>query len=476
MALRIYDTLSGKKISFKAPSKKALRLFVCGPTVYDYAHIGHARTYIFFDIFTRYLKSLGYKVFYLQNITDIDDKIIARAREKNLPPQKLADDFTKSYLADMKVLGIASVTKYAPATKFIPQIIHQVKTLIEKGVAYKIEGDGYYFDISKFPDYGKLSRRTALQAEDAISRIDESIKKRNRGDFCLWKFSKPGEPSWKSDLGNGRPGWHIEDTAISEKFFGPQYEIHGGALDLKFPHHEAEIAQAEAASDKKPFVKIWMHGGLLTVNGEKMSKSLHNFITVREFLKTHPVNILRFIISSHHYRQPIDYTENMAESASAALKSLEEFLTKLEFVAKSQLQNPNNKSNLKSSAKGGSASGGQIQKYENAFNEAMDNDLNTPEAIAAIFNLINDVNKTIWQLGKKEAKTAENWLMAKLEILGIKIKLEKIPLKIKALAKQRELLRTNQQFIQADALRKEIEGLGYTVEDTVLGPLVLKRN
>ena len=357
MVIKLYDTLSGEKKALPKPGKKPLKLFVCGPTVYDYSHIGHGRTYIFFDIFTRYLKSLGYKVFYLQNITDIDDKIIARAKEKNLPPQKLAKKLIKSHLEDMKALGITSVTKYARATQFIPEIVRQVQALIKKGYAYKIPGDGYYFDISKFKDYGKLSRRTAAQAEDAVSRIDDSVRKKNRGDFCLWKFPHSadlrrlnadqrrrkftianGEPVWATPLGWGRPGWHIEDTAISEKFFGPQYEIHGGGLDLKFPHHEAEIAQAEAASGKKPFVKIWMHGGLLTVNGEKMSKSLGNFITIRDFLKIRSANILRLIVASHHYRLPIDYTEELARDAQNALSGINEFLAKVELIKSSKFK------------------------------------------------------------------------------------------------------------------------------------------
>src|SRR3989338_3896037 len=281
--LKIYNTLSGKKEAVTLKKGKAVQLFVCGPTVYDYSHLGHARTYIAFDVIVKYLKEKGYKVFYLQNITDIDDKIIQRAQKKGIAAEKLAQDFEKEYLKDMKTLKVDSVTKYARATDYIKEIISQTKRLLEKGYAYQIK-DGIYYDISKFKNYGKLSGRTVQQAEDAISRIDENINKKNKGDFILWKISKPGEPKWTSPCGYGRPGWHIEDTAITEKIFGPQYDIHGGGEDLIIPHHEAEIAQMEAISGKKPLVKYWLHTSFLNVGGKKMSKSLGNFFTIRDIL------------------------------------------------------------------------------------------------------------------------------------------------------------------------------------------------
>ena len=238
--IKFYNTQSRKKEIFKSLKKRVVNLFVCGPTVYDLAHLGHAKTYIAFDVIVKYLRQQGYKVFYLQNITDIDDRIIKRAKEKKISPEKLALSFERDYFKDIKDLKIDSVTKYARATRYIKEIISQVARLLKKKYAYQTE-DGIYYDISKFKDYGKLARRTVLQAEDGISRIDESIKKRNKGDFCLWKFSKLGEPKWKSPWRDGRPGWHIEDTAITEKYFGSQYDIHGGGRDLIFPHHEAEI-------------------------------------------------------------------------------------------------------------------------------------------------------------------------------------------------------------------------------------------
>ncbi len=458
--ISIFNTLSDKKEPL--PKKKELKLFVCGPTVYDYSHIGHARTYIAFDNIARYLKSRKIPLFYLQNITDIDDKIIARAEERNVSWKKISKDFEKAYHQDMKTLGVKSVAKYARASDHIKEIEKQVKTLIKKGYAYEIPWDGWYFDLSKFPEYGKLSRRTISQATDGVSRIDSSNNKKNTGDFCLWKFSREGEPSWKSTLGEGRPGWHIEDTAISETFFGPQYDIHGGAVDLKFPHHEAEIAQQESASGKKPFVKIWMHTGFLLINGEKMSKSLGNFTTIRDFLKKHSSETLRMMIASHHYRSPIDYTENLSGQAQASLQRIRHFLARLDMLKKS-----------------GSISA-EIKKIistaEQSFNTAMEDDFNTPDALASIFNLLNVLEKQIWDLNKSEAGAVKKTIAGKFEIFGISFKKSvKIPSKITEMAKKRELYRTNKQFIQSDAIRKELDELGYIVEDTPAGPLVLKK-
>jgi len=441
--------------------KKSLDIFVCGPTVYDYSHIGHARTYIAFDTIIRFLKSQKIPVYYLQNITDIDDKIIARAKEQKIDPKKLAGKFEKEYYKDMKALNINSVKKYARATDYIPQIIKQVKTLMKKSYAYKIEGDGIYFDLSKFPEYGKLSKRTSNQAEDAVSRIDESVKKKNKGDFALWKFSIENEPSWKSPFGDGRPGWHIEDTAISEKFFGPQYDLHGGAVDLKFPHHESEIAQQEAASGKKPFVKIWMHTGFLLINGEKMSKSLGNFTTIKDFLEIYPADVLRFIIVSHHYRSPIDYSQNLATQASASLRHIYRFNDRLSAIK--------NKKGLGKQIKDILVRGNKV------FTSAMSNDFNTPKAIAGIFDVMRLIEPKIWTLSRAEAKYIKKFLENNLDILGIKLpKTAKIPTQITKIVKDRELLRSSKQFAQADVLRKKIDKLGYIIEDTPQGPIVLK--
>src|SRR3989344_3831894 len=394
----IHDTLSGKKEDLeKVADNKKLRLFVCGPTVYDYIHIGNARTYIVFDNLVRYLRALGVKVFYLQNITDIDNKIIRRAAEENTNAKSLAKKYEKYYHEDEKALGIKSVTKYARATAHIKQIVRQIQTLIAKGHAYKID-DGYYFDISTFPEYGKLAKRTVNQAEDSVSRIDENVNKKNKGDFALWKFKKENEPSWKTPIGEGRPGWHIEDTAITERWFGPQYDIHGGAVDLKFPHHEAEIAQQEAASGKKPMVKIWMHSGFLVVGGEKMSKSFGNFVTVKDFLKQYPVEVLRYLVAAHYYRSLLDYSDGLAPQAKNTLYNLSQFLARLEMAG------------------GKTENGAVLEKAERDFSAAMENDFNTPAALAVIFSLINENQKQVWELSRKSAKMLKKFIKNKLEL------------------------------------------------------------
>jgi cysteinyl-tRNA synthetase len=321
--LKIYNTLTREKDEFRPRKGKKVNMFVCGPTVYDSSHLGHAKTFIQFDFMARYMRFLGYKVFYLQNITDVDDKIIKRAEEDRMGKdgwKKISEKYEAAYMEDMKTLNVTSVDKYARATDYIPQIISQVKRLIKKGYAYRT-ADGWYFDLSMDKEYGKLSGRTQLEAEDAVSRIDENIEKRNRGDFCLWKFSKPGEPVWKADIGDGRPGWHIEDTAITEDEYGPQYDIHGGGIDLVFPHHEAEIAQMESISGKKPLVGYWIHTGFVKVNGEKMSKSLGNFYTLKDILdRGYSAMHLRYLLLSAHYRKPLDFTW---ENLNAARNSYE---------------------------------------------------------------------------------------------------------------------------------------------------------
>ncbi len=465
----LYNTLSKQKEEFVPRNGKKVNMFVCGPTVYDYSHIGHARTYISFDVIARYLRFLGYKVTYLQNITDIEDRIIERAKQEKKLPLKLAKEFEKAYYQDMKTLGISSVSKYAPATKYISQIVNQVKRLVVQSYGYLVENDGYYFDLQKFPEYGKLSGRTTESAEDAVSRIDQSIQKRNKGDFALWKFrsSSAGqeEPSWKTDLGEGRPGWHIEDTAITEKHFGPQYDIHGGARDLIFPHHEAEIAQMESTSGKKPFVKYWLHTGFLTTDGQKMSKSLGNFMTIREVLKSYSPEALRFMILVTHYRSPIEYREEVTKSSWAALQRIQEFLEKLEKAGKNK--SVPETQNIKRT----------LSETKKEFLEAMDDDFNTPQAIAAIFKMIKELNPLLTEnrVDKKSAKDILKLVKEFDKILGIiPRKNKKIPEEILKLVDTREKLRRDKRYSEADDLRQQISQKGYRLDDTANGPLVIK--
>ncbi len=460
----LYNTLSAKKELVKK-TKKSLRLFVCGPTVYDTPHIGNYRTFLAFDALVRYLRSRGYAITYLQNITDIDDKIIRRAQEKNTSWKSLARLYERVYHRGEKQLGITSVSQYARATDYISEIVAQVQTLIKKGYAYEIPRDGYYFDVTTFADYGKLSHRTAAAAEDATSRIDESIGKRNKGDFALWKLSKPGEPFWKTSLGNGRPGWHIEDTAITQKHFGVQYDMHGGAGELKFPHHEAEIAQQEAASGKKPFVKLWIHTAILLIGGKKMSKSLHNFVSVDDFLKTYNEQVFRYMVLSHHYRSPIDYSDGLALQSARALESLQQFVWKLGSM-KHETQITKHKNKNKEALL-------VLKKMERDFYGALDDDFNTPQGFAAIFSAISLLDPLVPFMSASQTASAQKRLLQLLKTVGLELTvLPKIPASIRRFATQRELYRGNKQFVQADALRNKINELGYNIEDAPWGAMI----
>lgn len=464
MQLKLYNTLKRKKEAFKPRKGKKINLFVCGPTCYDLSHLGHARTYVVFDVIVKYLREKGFDVFYLQNITDIDDKIIKRAREKKTAPEKLARDFEREYLKDMKSLKIDSPTKYARATAHIEEIISQVDRLSKKSFAYRIE-DGIYYDISKFKDYGKLSKRTVLQAEDAVSRIDDTKGKKNKGDFCLWKFSKPGEPKWPSPWGDGRPGWHIEDTAITEKFFGPQYDIHGGGRDLIFPHHEAEIAQMEAISDKKPLVKYWIHPGFLTVGGKKMAKSLGNFITIKNLLKKYSPRVVRLLILNSHYRSPLNYNEKLLSQAKKQIERIDEFLDRLQI--------------LDDRLKRGSSARKLILQTKKKFEEAMEDDFNTAESLAAVFQMVNRVNKLIdkKELSSFDAKDILNFLKKIDEMFNFifwKKEALKVPPSIMKLVNEREKTRKKRDWKKADEIRNKIKKMGYWVEDTEKGPKIKK--
>lgn len=463
--LKIYNTLSKEKEEFKPRKGKTVNLFVCGPTVYNFSHIGHARTYVIFDVMVKYLKEKGFDVFYLQNITDIDDKIIKRAKERKISPQKLAKDFEKEYLKDMKTLKINSVVRYARATKHIKEIISQIERLLKKGFAYKIK-DGIYYDIRKFKNYGKLSKRSVLQAEDAVSRIDDSKGKKNKGDFCLWKKSKTDEPKWQSPFGYGRPGWHIEDTAIAEKFFGFQYDIHGGAKDLIFPHHEAEIAQMEAISGKSPFVKYWLHSGFLTVKRQKMAKSLGNFITIRDFLKENSPRLLRFLIIKSHYRSPVDYNENLVLQTKREIERLDEFINRLMDIRYQIVGGDKKIKKL-------------VLKTKKDFEMAMEDDFNTPKAVAALFELINKVNSLIDEsrVNKREARDILEFLKEidrTFNFIFWEKTKEKIPREVLELVKERERYRKRDQWQEADKIRKRIKEKGYLIKDTKKGPKIKK--
>lgn len=454
--IQVFNTLTRKKEVIKP---KKLKLFVCGPTVYDSAHLGHARTYIVFDIIVKYLRYSGFNVFYLLNITDIDDKIIKRAKEQHKQPKELALKFEKLFLKDMKALGIDSPDKYARATPYIKEIISQIERLMKKEYAYELE-DGIYYDISKFKDYGKLSGRTKEAAEDAVSRIDEGKGKRNKGDFVLWKFSKKGEPTWDSPWGSGRPGWHIEDTAITEKEFGQQYDMHGGARDLIFPHHEAEISQMEAISGKSPFVRYWMHPGLLRMDKEKMSKSLGNFITIEEFLKDHSPRLLRYIILKTRYRSPLQYSERILKQAERELERIDEFIGKLREPLK------------------GKESTNILKKFKGVFIKAMDDDFNTPLTLTSLLHLVKEGNALIakQKFSTKDAQEILSYIKEIDTIFGfiLKEKDSSVPKNVQELAKKREDLRKNGKWGEADKVRGKLVSMGWKVQDTDTGVRIQK--
>ncbi|HWQ20871.1 MAG TPA: cysteine--tRNA ligase [Methanotrichaceae archaeon] len=456
--MKIYNTLTGEKEVFLPIHEGRVRLFVCGPTVYDDAHIGHARTYIAFDFIARYLRHKGLSVFYVQNITDIDDKIINRASQQNVSPQVLARKFEKRYIEDMSALGVNMVSLYPRATGHIVEIIDQIKRLVEKGFAYETE-TGVYFDESRFPDFGKLSHQSP---EDLLNhRIEPDPSKRNHADFSLWKKKDEG-PTWDSPWGRGRPGWHIEDTAITETYFGPQYDIHGGARDLIFPHHEAEIAQMEASSGKKPLVRYWMHTGFLNVNGEKMSKSLGNFTTIRDILARYDPETFRFFILSTHYRSPIDFSEVALEQSRKSLDRIHNLVQAID-------------ERLAGSGEGekdlAEGYGEEIGAIRTRIIDAMEDDFNTPGALSIIFDLVRDVNRRIAEGGisPKELSDVRALLEEVGEFLGVGFctgKSEDVTGDLVELISEiRQKLRAKKDWALSDEIRDRMRDLNISLED-----------
>lgn len=454
--IKVYSTMTRQKEELKVTNNK-IKLFVCGPTVYDYSHIGHARTYISFDVIVRYLKHEGYSVFYLQNITDIDDKIIKRAKENNEDPLELSHRFEKEYLKDMETLNVSNVNFYARATEHMNEIINQIQDLIDKGYAYDTE-TGVYFDVSKFEDFGKLSNRNLDDLQNTRIQIDST--KKDPKDFALWK-KQDEQPYWESPWGNGRPGWHIEDTAITEAYFGPQYDIHGGGLDLIFPHHDAEIAQMEASSGKEPLVEYWMHTGFLNVSGEKMSKSLGNFITIKELLEIVTPEVYRFFVLSTHYRSPIDFSEDTLKQAENSLKRIQNtgkiIIDKL------------TEDNLPE----GKVLDEDLELFKEEFFNAMNNDFNTPIALSNLFDFTHKINKAI-SSNEVSRNTLNNIVETFKDIesiLGFDIIVEDDMVSdvsgdlLKIITEIREDLRSKKDWDLADKIRDELANLDITLED-----------
>ncbi len=461
MPLQIYDTLSRKEKKFSSLKSNRINMFVCGPTVYDLSHLGHARTYLAYDIIVRYLRLKGYSVFYLMNITDVDDKIINKAAQQGRDPHLLAEEMTKKFYDDMIKLKITGINLYPKASEHIEEIISQITILQKKGYAYQVDGDIYY-DITRFPEYGKLSRQ---QPDELIQhRIDPNPNKRNPGDFALWKSEKPGEPSWDSPWGKGRPGWHIEDTAITFTYFGGQYDIHGGALELIFPHHEAEIAQTEAITEKH-MVNFWIHTGLLTIKGRKMSKSLKNFITIRDALTDYTPEILRIFFAMTHYRSPIDYDEKNIVQAVKFTNSLNRAYRETEDkLANSKENSTENKRYIQ-----------MINDFIAKFHDAMEDDFNTPKAISVIADFTNFVNKIDDKSSSKQILEAIiNAYQQFNSVLGFlemreEDKSELLQQLIKTMLEVRGMLRNKRHYKIADTIRERLETIGVIIEDSTNG-------
>ncbi|MFC1700619.1 cysteine--tRNA ligase [Patescibacteria group bacterium] len=438
MAIKFYNTLSRKKEDFKPLNNKQVGFYVCGPTVYDSGHLGHARTYIVFDMIRKHLENSGYKVKFILNITDVHDDIIKKAKIENTTIKKISDKFAKEFLNEIDILKIKRADKYPRVSEYINEIIKFIKTLVDKEYAYEKDGS-VYFDVSKFNEYGKLSRRKLEKAKSGERINVDKYERDEAADFALWKKTQPDDKkvgaSWDSPWGSGRPGWHIECSVMSETLLGKQFDIHGGAKDLIFPHHENEIAQSEAATSKSPFVKYWIHSGLLTVNKQKMSKSLGNFITIKDILKKYSPSVIRFWVLNAHYRSPLDYSEKALEQAKIGLERIDNFI-----------ENNENKD----------------ENSEEDIINALDNDFNTPKAIASIFKIIKE---------KKDVAIVKKYRDL---FFGKKEKHDKIIKKeITNLIKKYNKARKEKNYSESDKIRKEIQEQGYVVQDTPNGTKVI---
>jgi len=401
MPLRMYNSLSRRKEHFTASNDGEVKFFVCGPTVYDYLHLGHARTFLAFDIIARYLKYSGYRVRYLMNVTDVADRIVQRAEELKRDPLDLARQYQAAFLEDMQSLGITSVDEYARASDYIPQMITQVAGLVKKGFAYETE-TGVYFQVDKFPRFGELSGQS--HEELGLRRLELCSSKRSPEDFSLWRKYEKGL-GWDSPWSYGRPGWHIEDTAVSMAHFGETYDMHGGASELIFPHHEAEIAQAEALTGKAPFVRYWLHTGLLSVEGRKMSKSLGNVVRIRDAIKEYGVPTLRFYFASFHYKKPVVFSATRLRKATAELTAIRKNLQA--FTTAPPTTNPKQERKLQV----------LLERSESAFKRNMDNDFETPRAL----NVLKALAKNLSRLRvNQEAKlAAEATVQRMANVFGI---------------------------------------------------------
>jgi len=478
--MEIYNTLSRRKETFVPREAGKVRMYVCGPTTYNYIHLGNARPLVFFDTVRRYLLYKGYDVLYVQNFTDVDDKIINRAREEGEDPLSLAGKYIREYFKDADALNVRRADIHPKVSEHIPEIIDMIKRLVEKGVAYAVEGD-VYFSVRRFPGYGKLSGRT-LEDLLAGARVVVDERKQDPMDFALWKAAKPGEPAWDSPWGQGRPGWHIECSAMSLKYLGTHFDIHGGGFDLVFPHHENEVAQSEASTGE-PFVRYWMHNGFITVNEEKMSKSLGNFFLIRDILAKFPPELVRFFLLSTHYRSPLDFDD---EQLAAAGRGLERIKTCVRLLAEA-LVRPVDVARTPL-ADGLTAS---LTSLKRTFESAMDDDCNTALATSVLFDLARETNSTVGlltpsvsQLDREALEKALALFKVFNEVLGIfktdaagNLLLDGAAAEsaglveglVNLLVEIRQESRKKKDWASADRIRDGLKSLGVILEDTPQG-------
>jgi cysteinyl-tRNA synthetase len=465
--MRIFNTMTGKKEDFVPVDDKAVKIYVCGPTVYNFFHIGNARPFVVFDALRRYLEYRGRRVVFVQNFTDVDDKIIDKAKEEGVSALEIGEKYIKEYFKDAAALNVKEADVHPKVTENIEDIIRFVKGLVEKGYAYEVDGD-VYFSALKFNGYGKLSGQNVADLEIG-SRIEVGEKKKDPLDFVLWKARKTkDEPAWDSPWGMGRPGWHIECSVMSTKYLGKTIDIHAGGQDLAFPHHENEIAQTESMTGK-PFANYWMHNGYITVDNEKMSKSKGNFFTVRDILKHYSGDVIRYFLLSAHYRSPINFSDELMEQSKNSLERLKNARTDLMHLYK----------NGKSTMTGGEKR--QIEifgQYREKFKDAMDDDLNTADAISAIFELVKDINTNIrGGCSKAFAKECLSLLDELIDVLGLLCEEsgnEDIGDDVRSLIAERQTARDDKDYKRADEIRDTLKQMGITLKDTPQGVQVIR--
>ena len=463
--MKIFNTMTRKKEEFKPINEGKVGIYVCGPTVYDYIHIGNARPMIVFDTLRRYLLYKGYDVNYVSNFTDVDDKIIKRALEEGVTSSEISERYIAEVKKDMADLNVMEATTHPKATEEIPDMIKMVETLIEKGHAYEVNGT-VYFRTRSFPGYGKLSKKNIDDLEAGHRDEKHALKVSGEGekedflDFVLWKPKKEGEPSWPSPWGDGRPGWHLECSVMSKKYIGDIIDIHAGGEDLIFPHHENEIAQSEAANEVE-FARYWMHNGFLKIDGEKMSKSLGNFFTIRDIGKKYPLQVIRFFMLSAHYRSPLNFSEELVESSKASLGRILNAMSKLQDIMNSAAEKELTEEEKQLEAK--------LKEYVVKFEASMEDDLNTADAISVIFEMVKLVNSNITMDSALQVIRFAYDTIGKLcDVLGIitKTETEILDADIENLIEERQAARKAKNFARADEIRDMLAAQGIILEDT----------